>query len=69
VAGYDGVVSTYEVNTTDGGECKRISEDLLFNISMISNNKQSTVTNARRNTTGKYMNKEFYLAIICLCHD
>lgn len=42
VAGYDGVVCVYEVNTMDGGECKQISQYLLFSMSpnqpMINNN-------------------------------
>lgn len=33
VAGYDGVVCVYEVNTNDGGECKQISQYLLFSMS------------------------------------
>lgn len=42
VAGYDGMVCVYEVNTMDGGECKQISQYLLFSMSpnqpMINNN-------------------------------
>ena len=37
VAGYDGVVCVYEVNTIDGGECKQISQYLLFSMSPNSN--------------------------------
>jgi len=36
VAGYDGMVCVYEVNTNDGGECKQISQYLLFSMSLNS---------------------------------
>jgi hypothetical protein len=42
VAGYDGVVCVYEVNTIDGGECKQISQYLLFSMSP---NQQTGTTN------------------------
>lgn len=38
VAAYDGVVCVYEVNTVDGGECKQIGQNLLFNLSANNNN-------------------------------
>jgi len=44
VAGYDGVVCVYEVNTNDGGECKQISQYLLFSMSPNSNNQQQNET-------------------------
>ncbi|CAF5017686.1 unnamed protein product, partial [Rotaria sp. Silwood1] len=44
VAGYDGVVCVYEVNTNDGGECKQISQHLLFSMSRNTNNQQQIVT-------------------------
>ncbi|CAF2550436.1 unnamed protein product [Rotaria sp. Silwood2] len=50
VAGYDGVVYIYEVNTNEGGECKQISQYLLFNISQTSNNQQTIIANDRRNS-------------------
>jgi len=43
VAGYDGVVCVYEVNTNDGGECKQISQYLLFSMSP---NQQTVTTNS-----------------------
>jgi len=52
VAGYDGVVCIFEVNTNDGGECKQIGQYLLFNMSQNSNNQQTTGTNNRRSTVG-----------------
>ena len=50
MAGYDGVVCVYEVNTIDGGECKQISQYLLFSMSPNSNNQQQ---NEPRNSVGK----------------
>ncbi|CAF0810758.1 unnamed protein product [Rotaria sp. Silwood1] len=50
VAGYDGVVYIYEVNTNEGGECKQISQYLLFNFSQNSNNQQTVIANDRRNS-------------------
>ncbi|CAF1024302.1 unnamed protein product [Rotaria sordida] len=50
VAGYDGVVCVYEVNTNDGGECKQISQHLLFSMSSNSNNQQIVTTNETRNS-------------------
>jgi autophagy-related protein 18 len=50
VASYDGVVCVYEVNTNDGGECKQISQYLLFNLSQNSNNQLTTRNNDGRNT-------------------
>ena len=44
VAGYDGVVCVYEVNTIDGGECKQISQYLLFSMSPNSNTSQATAS-------------------------
>jgi hypothetical protein len=53
VAGYDGVVCVYEVNTIDGGECKQISQYLLFSMSPNSSN-QATVPNIdARNSLGE----------------
>ncbi len=49
VAGYDGVVCVYEVNTNDGGECKQISQYLLFSMSPNSINQQTVTTNETRN--------------------
>ncbi len=45
VAGYDGFVFAYEVNTTEGGECKKITEYLLFNMTVSSNDQQPITTN------------------------
>ena len=50
MAGYDGVVCVYEVNTVDGGECKQIGQYLLFSMSPNSNNQQQNET---RNSIGK----------------
>jgi hypothetical protein len=50
VAGYDGVVCVYEVNTIDGGECKQIGQYLLFSMSP---NQQTKTTNEARNSIGK----------------
>ena len=50
VAGYDGVVCVYEVNTNDGGECKQISQYLLFSMSPNTNNQQTITTNEIRNS-------------------
>ncbi|CAF4837986.1 unnamed protein product, partial [Rotaria sp. Silwood2] len=50
VAGYDGVVCVYEVNINDGGECKQISQHLLFNMSPNSNNQQTVTTNETRSS-------------------
>ncbi|CAF1365185.1 unnamed protein product [Didymodactylos carnosus] len=51
VAGYDGVVCVYEVNTIEGGECKQIGQYLLFNMSANNNNSGGdTATNVT--TTG-----------------
>jgi len=52
VAGYDGLVCVYEVNTNIGGECKQISQHLLFNLSQNSNNQQTITENDRRNSVG-----------------
>ena len=53
IAGYDGYISGYEVNTTVGGECKRISHDLLFNMSLSSNHEANPLNNASQRQTGK----------------
>jgi len=55
VAGYDGILCVYEVNTNDGGECKQISQYLLSDMSQNSNNQQSRATNERRHTVGKFI--------------
>jgi len=55
VADYNGMVWAYEVNTNDGGECKQISQHLLFNISQNSNNQQPTKINDGRNIVGKFI--------------
>ncbi|CAF3298561.1 unnamed protein product [Rotaria socialis] len=52
VAGYDGVVCVYEVNTNDGGECKQISQHLLFSMSPNLTNQQIVTTNESRNSIG-----------------
>lgn len=57
VACYDGVVGIYEVNTTDGGECKQINQCLLFDISQKSNNQQTLTNNDRQNIIGKFIHK------------
>ncbi len=46
------MVCVYEVNTTNGGECKQISQHLLFNLSKNSNNQQTITENDRRNSVG-----------------
>ena len=53
VAGYDGVVCVYEVNTIDGGQCKQISQYLLFSMSPNTTNQQTLTTNETRNSLGK----------------
>jgi len=55
VAGYDGVICVYEVNTNDGGECKQISQYLLSDMSQNSNNQQNLTSNDGRNTVGKFI--------------
>ena len=52
VAGYDGVVCVYEVNTIDGGECKQISQYLLFSMSPNSNHQQTTDNHDTQNSAG-----------------
>ncbi len=49
------MVLAYEVNTNDGGECKQISQYLLFNMSQNSNNQQTITSNDGRNTVGKFI--------------
>lgn len=53
VAGYDGVISGYEVNTTTGGECKRVSHDLLFNMTVTTGIETTPVSNLSQRGTGK----------------
>ncbi|CAF1116064.1 unnamed protein product, partial [Didymodactylos carnosus] len=53
VAGYDGVVCIYEVNTVEGGECKQLGQYLLFNMSANNSNGgggDSTVATGHRNS-------------------
>jgi hypothetical protein len=69
VAGYDGVVGIYEVNSNDGGECKQIGHYLLFNMSSNSNNQPTTIPNGRRNTGDKFFNKLYYLEFVSFCFD
>ena len=57
VAGYDGVVCVYEVNTADGGECRQMSQDLLFNMSQNPSNQQTMASNDRRNSAGRLLRK------------
>jgi len=64
VAGYDGVVCSYEINTNDGGECKQISQYLLFNMCQSSNNQQTTTMNDGRNTAGKFINIHYQLEVV-----
>jgi hypothetical protein len=52
VANYDGLVSIYEVNTTDGGECRQISQYLLFNMTQNPKNEQTSPIGAGR---GKFL--------------
>ncbi len=64
VATYDGVVSIYEVNTTDGGECPKIrSQYLLGNVSVKG---QSTATNIRQDKVGKFIIKDLHILIFIL---
>ena len=60
VAGFDGIISGYEVNTTEGGECKRISHDLLFNLSISSGHETTGASNLWQNRTGKCVEKDDY---------
>jgi autophagy-related protein 18 len=53
VANYDGLVSIYEVNTTDGGECRQISQYLLFNMSQNPKNEQTSPIGAGRDESGR----------------
>ncbi|CAF0976926.1 unnamed protein product [Adineta steineri] len=43
VAGYDGVVCVYEINTHDGGECKKINQYLLFKMTQNSNERHNSI--------------------------
>ncbi len=49
------MVWAYEVNTNDGGECKQISQHLLFSMSQNTNNQQPTKINDGRNIVGKFI--------------
>jgi hypothetical protein len=64
VAGYDGFVFAYEVNTTEGGECKKITEYLLFNMTVSSNDQQPITTNIERKTVGKFFYIHCLLAFV-----
>lgn len=57
VAAYDGVISGYEVNTTTGGECKRISHYLLFDMTVTTGQETTGVNNLTQKRTGKYVQK------------
>ncbi len=56
VAGYDGMVSAYEINTIDGGECPLNSQYLLFNVFLSTNSDQSAASNLGQNAVGKCIN-------------
>ncbi len=56
VAGYDAVISAYEVNITDGGECPQIySQYLLANLSVMG---QSITSKPEQNAAGKFILKD-----------
>jgi hypothetical protein len=56
VAGYDGMVFAYEINTIDGGECPLNSQYLLFNVFLSTNSDQSAASNLGQNAVGKCIN-------------
>jgi len=66
VAAYDAVVSTYEVNRTDGGECPQISSQYL--LSNVSVKEKSPATNIGQNAAGKLIFKVHCLKLVFLCH-
>ena len=53
VAGYNGIFFTYEVNTSDGGECKQLSQCNLFELYEHSKNEQRMSMDAGKSTVGK----------------
>jgi hypothetical protein len=55
------MVFAYEINTNDGGECKQISQHLLFNMSQNSNNHESTISGDGRNLVGKFIGTHDHL--------
>ena len=66
VANYDGIVSVYEVNTTEGGECRQISQYLLFNISQNPKNSHIPTNSTGRRSSGKFIDHKPYLKSIFL---
>lgn len=58
VANYDGVVSVYEVNMNESGECRQISQHLLFNTSSNSKNDQNSASNITRTSSGEFHSQE-----------
>ena len=53
VAGYDAVISTYEVNTNDGGECSHIGSQYL--LASVSVKEQSAANNLAQDTNCKFI--------------
>ena len=58
VAGYDGVVFTYEVNTTEGGECKQLTRHKLADISANSKSMLLSSANLEQSKVGRCANDE-----------
>jgi hypothetical protein len=61
VAGYDGMVSAYEINTTEGGECSLNSQYLLFNIFLSTNSDQNAGVGIGQNAIGTYIHEKHIL--------
>ena len=45
VAGFDGFVLVYEINLTEGGECKQTNQYQLFNLSQIRADASTSASN------------------------
>lgn len=58
---YDGFVYIYEVNTSDGGECKQIGQYLLFNMSETASNQESSTMNHRQSLNSKFIHMSNHL--------
>lgn len=53
VAGYDGVVFTYEVNTNGGGECKQLTRHTLTDVCPNSKSMLLSSDNLEQSKVGR----------------
>ena len=69
VAGYDGVVFTYDVNTNEGGECKQLNRHALIDVTMNSKSMQLSSNDLELSKVGKSVQNNENMWFIYFCND